>query len=196
VTIDRSARRRRYLAIWFPWLPTERRLRQAAARETSGQDVSPETGQSQLTPVVLPIVLVEKVKGALRLAAVDPAAARAGLSPGLTLADARARVPSLRTLPHRPEADAALLARVLEDFDRFTPMIALDPPHGLVLDITGCAHLFGGEAGLVEAVEGRARRIGLQIRAALADMEAGRPVQTAFAMPYGCSVKYPETVEG
>ncbi|MDP1618465.1 DNA polymerase Y family protein [Phenylobacterium sp.] len=117
----------------------------------------------------MPVVLIEKIKGALRLAAVDPAAAKAGLSPGLTLADARARVPALRTLPHRPEADAALLARVLEDFDRFTPMIALDAPHGLMLDITGCAHLFGGEAGLVEAVEDRARRIGLQIRAALAD---------------------------
>ena len=34
------------------------------------------------------------------------------------------------------------------------------------------------------------------VRAALADMEAGRPVQTAFATPYGCSIKYPETVEG
>ncbi len=170
MTIDHSARRRRYLAVWFPWLPTERRLRQAAARETAretlGQDGSPEPS---LTPVVLPVVLIEKVKGALRLAAVDPAAAKAGLSPGLTLADARARVPALRTLPHRPEADAALLARVLEDFDRFTPMIALDPPHGLMLDITGCAHLFGGETGLVEAVESRAGRIGLQVRAALAD---------------------------
>ena len=34
------------------------------------------------------------------------------------------------------------------------------------------------------------------VRAALADAKAGRPVQTAFAQPYGCAIKYPETVEG
>nr|WP_316629349.1 DNA polymerase Y family protein [uncultured Brevundimonas sp.] len=112
--------------------------------------------------------MVEKVGGALRLAAVDPAAARAGLKPGLTLADARARTPSLRTVVHRPEADAALLLQVMEDFGRFTPMIAEDAPHGLMLDVTGCAHLFGGEAGLMRAAHERAKRIGLTVRSALA----------------------------
>ena len=34
------------------------------------------------------------------------------------------------------------------------------------------------------------------VRAALEDVEAGRPVRTAFAQPYGCAIKYPETVEG
>lgn len=34
------------------------------------------------------------------------------------------------------------------------------------------------------------------VRAALTDLEAGRPVATPFAQPYGCSIKYPETVEG
>lgn len=114
------------------------------------------------------MVLVEKVGGALRLAAVDPAAARAGLTPGLTLADARARTPRLRTLVHRPEADAVLLIQVMEDFGRFTPMIAEDWPHGLMLDVTGCAHLFGGEVGLVRAAHQRAGRIGLTVKSALA----------------------------
>ncbi|WP_427788399.1 Y-family DNA polymerase [Brevundimonas diminuta] len=147
-----SARPRRYLAVWFPWLPSDRLRRQA-------QDAPPEAP---------PVVLVEKVKGGLRLAAVDPAAARAGLTPGLTLADARARTPALRSVAHRPDADAALLARVLEDFGRFTPMIAEDAPHGLMLDVTGCAHLFGGEAELMQTVQTRASRIGLQVRGALA----------------------------
>ncbi len=56
----------------------------------------------------------------------------------------------------------------MEDFGRFTPMIAEDPPHGLMLDVTGCAHLFGGEAGLVRAAHRRAGLIGLEIRSALA----------------------------
>jgi protein ImuB len=38
---------------------------------------------------------------------------------------------------------------------RFTPLTALDPPDGVVLDITGCAHLFGGEAGLQAALAAR-----------------------------------------
>jgi len=158
VSSGHSARPRRYLAVWFPWLPSDRLRRQEWGQEQEN-DAPPEAP---------PVVLVEKIKGALRLAAVDPAAAQAGLTPGLALADAQARTPSLRTVAYRPDADAALLARVLEDFGRFTPMIALDPPHGLMLDVTGCAHLFGGEVELLQRVHTRAGRAKLQTRCALA----------------------------
>lgn len=129
-------------------------------RETAASGTAPEPDR--------PLAVVDQVGGALRLAAVNPAAAALGLSPGMTLADARARTPELQTVVHRPERDAALLARALEDFDRFSPMAALDPPHGLMLDVTGCAHLFGGEAGLMDAVGSRAGRAGLSVQLALA----------------------------
>lgn len=154
MTFDPSDQRRRYLALWFPWLPSERLNRQEV---TAG--ASPERD--------IPVVMVEKDGGALRLAALDRSAAQAGLEPGLTLADAQARVPALRTVTHRPDLDHELLMRVLEDFGRFSPMIAEDAPNGLVLDVTGCAHLFGGKVGLVETVHQRADRIGLEVRAAL-----------------------------
>lgn len=86
----------------------------------------------------------------------------------MTLADARARLPELRAEPYEPDADAGLLARLLEDFGRFTPMAALDAPHGLILDVTGCSHLFGGELELGRAVRGRTTRLGLTARLALA----------------------------
>ncbi|NBB51353.1 DNA polymerase Y family protein [Rhizobium sp. CRIBSB] len=108
------------------------------------------------------------MKGALRLVAVDPQAAQAGLVPGMTLADARARVPLLQTVAHRPDLDALFMDRILEDFGRFTPMIALDTPHGLLLDMTGCVHLFGDENGLLQAVQSRAGRAGLTLRLAMA----------------------------
>lgn len=141
--------------MWLPWLPTDRlkRLGSAAAPDDAAGGA---------------VVLAEKVKGALRLSAVDPEAARQGLSPGLTLADARARLPVLNVVTARPEADEALMAWVLEDFDRFSPVIALDPRYGLMLDVTGCAHLFGGEAGLVQAVGTHLKRLGLHSRLALA----------------------------
>lgn len=88
------------------------------------------------------------MKGALRLAAVSRPARACGLQPGLTLADARARIPDLTVAEHDPAADAAFLERVAEDCDRWTPLVALDPPDGLTLDISGCAHLFGGEAAM------------------------------------------------
>ena len=113
-------------------------------------------------------MLVEKIRGALRLAALSPEACALGLARGMTLADARARTPALRVVVHQPDADAALLRQVLDDFGRFTPMAALDGDAGLILDVTGCTHLFGDEAGLVRAVERRAGRIGLAVRTALA----------------------------
>ncbi|WP_374275992.1 DNA polymerase Y family protein [Brevundimonas sp.] len=152
----RSSPRRRYLAVWFPVLPTERathpRLGRACAAPADGR----------------PLVLVDKDRGALRITAADVTAQRAGLEPGLALADAQARVPTLEAWPHQPGEDDAFLTRLLEDFGRFTPMIARDAPHGLMLDVTGCAHLFGGEAGLMKQVAARADALGLTTRLALA----------------------------
>ena len=113
----------------------------------------------------------------MRLAAVTAETLALGLTPGLTLADARARAPGLRVADHEPQGDALELGRILADFGRFSPMVALDPPHGLVLDVTGCAHLFGGEAGLVAAVAARGARRGLATRTALA-----RTPETARAL--------------
>ncbi len=152
--------RRRYLAVWFPWLASDR-LKRTTTASDAPDDAAASDGPT-------PVVFVEKVGGALRLAAVDPMAAGLGLTPGMTLADAQARTPELVSIIHQPEQDQALLARVLENFSRFTPMATLDPPQGLMLDVTGCAHLFGGEAGLMAAAQAQAGRAGLQLRQALA----------------------------
>src|SRR3546814_10523194 len=69
----------------------------------------------------------------------------------ITLADARARLPDLTSLPHEPEADVRELERLTTRMQCFTPMAAPDPPGGIILDITACAHLFGGEAALAHA---------------------------------------------
>lgn len=84
----------------------------------------------------------------MRLAAIDPVGERQGLHIGMTLADARARCPTLHNVPADPAADAQELERLSMLMERFTPMVALDPPDGLIMDISGCAHLFGGEREL------------------------------------------------
>lgn len=115
------------------------------------------------------LALTAREGNAMRLMAVDPLAAEMGLAPGMTLSDARARCPSLETLPHDPEADSRELDRVVVHMRRFSPMVMADPPHGVLLDITGCVHLFGGEEALArQACEAS----GFTARHALADNPA------------------------
>jgi protein ImuB len=67
-----------------------------------------------------------------------------------------------------PVADTQVLTDIADWCDRFTPLVALDLPHGLFLDITGCAHLFGGEAALMEQLCAALSRQGFIVSAAIA----------------------------
>ncbi|HEX4694099.1 DNA polymerase Y family protein [Sphingomonas sp.] len=117
----------------------------------------------------VPYAVVEKVKGAQRLYAVDPAAARSGIEPGMPLADARARVPELAAFDHAPYEDHRWLERLADGCTRYTPWVMLDTPDGLVLDVTGCVHLFGSEAALVADAVTRLERLGVAAAHAFAD---------------------------
>lgn len=104
----------------------------------------------------------------MRLAACDTAALGLGLTPGTALADARARVPDLAVFDHDPKADIELLGWLADGCERYTPACMLDPPPGLLLDITGCTHLFGeDEVELVKDLKARLRRHGFTCRLAL-----------------------------
>ena len=102
-----------------------------------------------------------KIKSAHRLVAADAAARRLGLSPGLSLADARAIAPDLDAVEHDPAAQARRLETIADWARRFTPLAALDAPDGVMLDISGAAHLFGGEAALLRDIEQRLARQGV-----------------------------------
>ena len=111
----------------------------------------------------------------------DRPAAKLGIGPGLTLADARARVPALAAGAFDPEADARLLQELALFCGRYTPMAAAEGRDGLILDITGCDHLFGGEAALrTRAIAGLAR-LGVEARGAVADgPDAARALAATF----------------
>jgi protein ImuB len=98
----------------------------------------------------------------------DDLAVRAGLSIGLPLANARAICPELTVFDADEAADRKTLDDIADWCDRFTPLVALDPPYGLFLDITGCAHLFGGERALLQIVCGALTRRGFTVSAAIA----------------------------
>lgn len=128
-------------------------------------------------PAEAALVLTEKRQSALRLAAVDRRALALGLTAGLALADARARVPDLVAVERDTAAEARFLDRLAETCDRYTPLVEMSPPLGLILDITGCAHLFGGEAALRRDLLGRLSALGLTVRSAI-----GRTPEAARAL--------------
>ena len=134
--------------MWLKRLPTDRIAKRFAPDE--------------------PLVVAAPVKSALRLCAVNDAAAALGLTIGMPLADARARHPRIAAADADAAADRALLEAVADWCDRYTPLVGLDPPDGLTLDVTGCAHLFGGEAALMRDLTQRLGARGLQARAAVA----------------------------
>ena len=104
----------------------------------------------------------------MRLVACCAAALGLGLTPGTALADARTRVPELAVFDYDAAADLALLGWLADGCERYTPAVMLDPPQGLLLDVTGCEHLFGEEeAALAKNLEARLRRHGLTCRLAL-----------------------------
>src|SRR5690242_13210999 len=122
---------RRILSVWLPHWPITRLSRSVS--------ISPDR----------PLVTIETIRGVRHLAAIAEAGESHGLFPGQTLTAARAVCPALVPVDADPAADEAALVRLAAWCERYTPMVAPDPPDGLWLDITGCACVFGTEDALV-----------------------------------------------
>jgi protein ImuB len=106
-----------------------------------------------------PLALVAEAARGVRIAAANRAALAAGVTAGMALADARALCPALATAPSDPAGDLAMLEKLALWAQRWGPWSALDAPDGLIVDVTGVAHLFGGEeALLIDARAALARR--------------------------------------
>jgi protein ImuB len=153
---------RRVLSIWFPALPIERWARSGGCQPDG--------------PVVL---TVEGTHGPI-IHAVTKAAAERGARPDARLTDARALDPALVAVPADLEGDAALLERLAKWAQRWSPLVEVDGTDapstalgtGLRLDVSGVAHLFGGEAALAQDVIDRFASIGLTARVAIASTAA------------------------
>ena len=124
-----------------------------------------------------PLAIVTAIHGGQRIAAANEAARAAGIAPGISLADARALFPALKVRQTAPEADRKALDKLATACERYTPWTAIDPQGGylggdsggLWLDITGCAHLYGGEESLLQDLLNRLQGVGYSAQAGLAD---------------------------
>ncbi|HEX3664634.1 MAG TPA: DNA polymerase Y family protein [Rhizomicrobium sp.] len=143
---------RRILALWFPRLPTDRLQRRTRTA----------------APDARPLVIAAKLGNALRISALDRKASRLGLRPYMPLADARAMLRTFDVANADEPADRHLLESIADWCLHYTPLVAPDPPHGLLLDITGATHLFGGEKALLDRSRTSLSRQGFAVQAAIA----------------------------
>jgi len=140
---------RRILSIWFPRLGAQRVLR---ARHIDS-----------------PFAVVETQQNAQLLSSVCPQAEAQGLFVGQSASDARALCPQLLTQASDGLAEAQFLTRLHRWAGKFTPWIAINPPASLMLDISGCAHLFGGEVALADLIKSDCEHLRLSVRIGIAD---------------------------
>lgn len=140
---------RRILSLWLPRFASSLSLRRR--------------------PAAGGFALVAKERGADRLVCLNRDAEARGLRRGMGLADARALVPDLLTRPADPMGEAQAMDALRRWATRYCPWVAVDGADGLVLDITGAAHLIGGEAELLDDLTDRLARMGFATRAAIAD---------------------------
>jgi protein ImuB len=143
------------LSIWFARLSVDRWRLALAPEESAAADAAPTA-------------LITETAHGPRISAANDAGFAAGARVGMLLADARALCPQLVAVPGDPAGDLAFLEKLALWSQRWGPWSALDPPDGLLVDVTGVAHLFGGEDRLLADVAAACARRGLTARAALA----------------------------
>ncbi len=142
---------KRYVAIWFRHLLIDRVLLRR-----------PELAKK-------PFVLAAKVRGRMVVMSASREAQTTGIDAGMVLADARAMLPEVEVLDFDPTMSQQLLQSLAEWCIRYSPLVAIDLPDGLILDVTGCSHLWGSETAYLKDIASRLKASGYDVRTAMAD---------------------------
>ena len=168
------------MAIWLARLAIDRWRLSESCEEGQGADAEP-------------LALITETAHGLRIDAANRAGLDAGARPGMMLADARTLCPSLKAVPSDPPGDLAFLERLAAWARRWGPWSALDPPDGLLVDVTAVAHLFGGERRLLTDAQDAFARRGLTARLAIAPT-AGAAWALAHFGPEGAILRPAEDI--
>lgn len=160
----------RFMSIWFPYLLADRAIQ-----------VKPELKDTAF-------VSATPAHGRMVVQAASIRAVEHGISKGSVVADARAILPGIKIFQYKE----GIIERLLEELAgwalRFTPIAAVDLPDGLILDISGCPHLWGGEASYLKDIVNKLAQRGYHAKAAIADTAGvawavARYGQTAIVEP-------------
>ncbi|MBS1530916.1 MAG: DNA polymerase Y family protein [Bacteroidetes bacterium] len=142
---------KRFLSIWFRRLLTDwKTIRQPDLKGKS-------------------IVFARPDHGRMLIVAVNAAAEKYGVAEGMTVADAKVIAPNLEVFDDKDGRNLKLLKGLAEWCLRYTPLVAIDAPDGLLLDVTGCTHLKGGEPAYIKDLVTRLKALGYDVRPGIAD---------------------------
>jgi protein ImuB len=142
---------KRFVSIWFRHLLTDQKaIRQPGLKGKA-------------------YVFAEPDRGRMLVTALTEEARKYGVTAGMTVADARVIAPDLLVFDGKPGRNLKLLTGLAEWCLRYTPLVQVDPPDGLLLDVTGCTHLKGGEKAYLKEMVSRLKKIGYDVRPAIAD---------------------------
>ena len=155
----------RVVSLFLPDWPIDRLKRTQTATEprSAEPDVDGKTQNGHL-------VLAERIGNRRLIYAANSVARASGLRPGMAVVQAQLLVPELAILDAEPAADAAALEKLgLWAQRQYSPLVAVEPPDGLVIDASGAAHLHGGEEAMLHDMVARLAVFGVTARAAMAD---------------------------
>ena len=142
---------KRYVSLWFRYLKTDwLTLRH------------PELANKAL-------VLSMPSHGKMVITDTNFLAEQQGINKEMAVADARAIYPAIEVKDDIPDVAEKLLSRLAEWCIRFSPFVCINPPDGLILDVSGCPHLWGGDEPYLEEILKRIKSSGYDLRAAMAD---------------------------
>jgi protein ImuB len=142
---------KRFLSLWFRHLKTD----YMTTRRPALQDI--------------PFVMGVPDHGRKIITAVNEAARMKGIDTGMAAADARVLYPALEVIDEPPALAGRLLRALAVWAIRYSPVTAIDVPDGLILETTGCDHLWGGEAAYLNAILDRLGAKGYDVRGGMAD---------------------------
>ncbi len=185
---------KRFVSIWFRHLRTDWFAR-----------LQPNLNQ-------VPFVLRTPIHGRMVITSTNAVAESKGITTGMVLADARAIFPDIHVLDDKSDLADKLLKRLAEWCIRFTPIAAIDPPDGIMLDATGCSHLWGGDLSYLNEIYKRLENRGYDVRLSMADtigaawgvarfgksarvIESGKHIEALMSLPPAALRIDQETVE-
>ncbi len=161
---------KRYAAIWFPYLLANRKVRQDPALAHTD------------------FVIAAPVYGKMVVKALSPGSGAKGIRTNMVVADCKTILPELEVFKWEEQSEHQLLKALGEWCIRFSPVVAIDLPQGLILETTGCTHLWGGEEAYLQDIVQKFSRMGYQVRVAIAGTigvawAMSRFSQSAFIVP-------------
>lgn len=118
---------------------------------------------------IIPFVLRTASHGKMVITSANAIAEQKGIYSGMVLADARAIHPEIQVADDIKDLPEKLLKRLGEWCIRFSPVVAMDPPDGLLLDASGCTYLWGGDNAYVGDITRKLNKRGYDVRVAMAD---------------------------